>query len=120
MLSHQLCMKTSTIMLTRRVRRGKVLFRPDFEPFLSLHAIRATSRCAVSSLCPTLLASPNFAGGGLGRARAASRRGLLFSRLWKNLPAFFDPIPQLIITAILVQTPIPPQGGEQSVIYFSH
>ena len=51
------------------------------------------------------------------RARAASRRGLLFS--------FFDPTPYRIahnITAIRVQTPIPPQGASrvQYVIYFGY
>ena len=38
----------------------------------------STMRCAVCSPCLTLLASPDSAGGGLGRARIVSRRRVLF------------------------------------------
>ena len=41
-------------------------------------------RCAVCSLCLTLLASPDSAGGGLGRARVVSLRGVLFSFFWSK------------------------------------
>ena len=39
----------------------------------------STVRCAVCSACLTLLASPDSAGGGLGRVRVVSLRGVLFS-----------------------------------------
>lgn len=41
-----------------------------------------TSQCAVSLSALTLLASLYSAGGGLGRARIVSRRGVLFSFLF--------------------------------------
>ena len=50
-------------------------------------------RCAVCSLDLPLLASPDSAGGGLGRAGTASRRDPLFS-LQSLL--FFDPTPQVL------------------------
>ena len=53
------------------------------------------------------------AGGDLGRARAASRRGLLFSLFYLKPAGFWpDPLAR-IVTAILVQTPIPPQGASR-------
>ena len=41
--------------------------------------MRSIIRCAVCSSCLTLLASPDSAGGGLGRARVVSQRSVLFS-----------------------------------------
>ena len=58
--------------------------------------MRSTIRCAVCCSC-LLLTSPDFAGGGHGRARAASRRGWLFSFLIQNL-LVFDPTPHLILS----------------------
>ena len=45
--------------------------------------MRSTIRCAVCSSCLTLLASPDSAWGGLGRARVFSRRGVLFSSFFQ-------------------------------------
>ena len=41
--------------------------------------MRSPIRCGVCSTCLTLLVSPDFAGGGLGRARVVSRRRVPFS-----------------------------------------
>ena len=60
-------------MMRCGLRTPEVFDRPGFEPFSSLLAIASTSRRAASSLCLTLLASPDFAGGDLGRARAVPR-----------------------------------------------
>ena len=46
--------------------------------------MRSTIRCAVCASCLTLLASPDSAGGGLGRARVVSLRGVLFSFFGQN------------------------------------
>ena len=75
----------STIMLTCRVRPRIVVFRSGFKPLSSLLAMRSTSRRAVSSSCLALLASPDSAGGDLGRDRAVSRRGVLLSTAFHNL-----------------------------------
>ena len=49
-------------------------------------------RCAVCSLCLTLLASPDSAGGGLGRARVVSLRGVLFSFFGQNNSSDLTPL----------------------------
>ena len=49
-----------------------MFFRPDFEPFSSFFAMRSTSRCAASSSCLIVFASPDSAGGGLGNAQSVS------------------------------------------------
>ena len=46
--------------------------------------MRSTCLCAVCPSCLTLLASPDSTGGGLGRARVVSRRGVLFSFFLRN------------------------------------
>ena len=46
--------------------------------------MRSTIWCVVCSACLTLLASPDSAGGGLGRARVVSSRGVLFSVFFQN------------------------------------
>ena len=46
--------------------------------------MRSTIWCVVCSACLTLLASPDSAGGGLGRARVVSRRRMLFSFFGQN------------------------------------
>ena len=63
------------------------------------------------------------AGRGLGRARAASRpAGLLLVSFFYPKSAVFFPDPLAhVATAMLMQTPIPPQGasrGQHDVIYF--
>ena len=52
--------------------------------------MRSTIRCAVGLSCLTLLASPDSAGGGLGRARVVSLEGVLFSFFGQN--SCSDPI----------------------------
>ena len=73
----------STIMLevyALRVR-NVFFFYTRFRAVSSFLAMGSTSRCAVSSSCLMVFASPDSAGGGLGRARAVSLRGVLFSHL---------------------------------------
>ena len=85
--------------------------------------MRCNSRPATSSSCSPTLTLIHSAGGGLGRARGKSRRGLLFSFFYPN-SAVFSPDPLAhIVAAILVQTPIPPQQGAsrgQYVIYLGN
>ena len=88
----------TTSSLRRRRRRWRIMYRYNEDvghswwyavgapqPFLRRtllsrfsqgKAVRCTSR---SPSCSKVLADPYSAGGGLGRARAVSRRGLLFS-----------------------------------------
>ena len=51
--------------------------------------MRSTIRCGVCSTCLTLLVSSDSAGGGLGRARVVSLRGVLFSFFGKNIPTSY-------------------------------
>ena len=67
------------------LRAQNVIFRPNFEPFSGFLVMRSASRCAVSSSRLIVLASLDSAGGGLGRARAVSRRGVVFSRFFMRL-----------------------------------
>ena len=63
----------------------EVIFTPDVEAKTSWREMRSTIRCTVCSSYLTLLAYPDSAGGGLGRARVVSRRGVLlsfFSNQW--------------------------------------
>ena len=52
--------------------------------------MRSTSLPAVSSSCLIVFASPDSAGGGLGRFRAVSGRGVLFSHFGKNMLRFLS------------------------------
>lgn len=54
-------------------------FRSGFEPSSTSLPVRSTSRRTVPSSCVTVPASPDSAGGGLGHARAVSRRSVLFN-----------------------------------------
>ena len=70
--------------------RSSAFLRRSFEAFSRGNAMTCTSRSDTSSSCsPTPMYSVYSAGGGLGRARTASWRGLLFS--------FFDPTPKLTL-----------------------
>ena len=60
------------MMLRCASRRRKVIFRPGFGPFSSFLAMRSTFGSASSWTRLTLLACPDSAGGGLGRAHAVS------------------------------------------------
>ena len=57
-----------------------------------MRSIMNDLRCAVCSLCLTLLASPDSAGGGLGRARVVSLRGVLFSFFGQNNSSDLTPL----------------------------
>ena len=72
------------------MRARKMIFRPGFQPFSSFLAMRSTSRCAVSSSCLTVLASPDSAGGGFGRARAEFRRESAVFAFFAGIRCVFD------------------------------
>ena len=63
------------------IRAPKVFSRAGFESFSSLLAMKSTSPCTVPSPFLAMFASPDSAGGGLGRVRVVPRRGELFSLL---------------------------------------
>ena len=82
-----------SIMLPCRMRPRNIVCRPGFKSFSSLLAMTPISRCAVSSPRLTMLASPDSAGGGLGRARAVSRLGVLFFAVLQEPICIFDSVP---------------------------
>ena len=63
-------------------------------------AMRCTSRpatCSPFSPIPTLPTLPSLPGGGLGRARAAAGRGLLFSFFYRKSAVFLpDPLAHIV------------------------
>ena len=65
-------------MLAVCCESSKWKFTPGLEPSSSSVPMRSTSRHAVSSSCLIVLAFPDSAGGGLGRAAGVSRRSVLF------------------------------------------
>ena len=66
--------------------------RPSFE-------MQSTIRCSACSTCLTLLVSSG--GGGLGRARVVSLRGVPFSFFFQNIPTFYSYV-QIQINLIYV------------------
>ena len=99
--------------------RASAFLRRTFEPFLGGKAMRCTSRFATSSSCsptPTLSTLP-----GEVLAALAPRPGgaCCFRFFTPNLLVFDPDTLAHNITAVLVQTPIPPQGASrgQCVMY---